>query len=254
MKKLSILLLAFTLVMFYGCEQNETEPTVSASEDAYTYTEDDYENVGKLHNIGLDKIINSNSFQARYAEFNSKNARTRTTEDTLNLMRYIQEQSINVIKEEGLLVGGKMINDVAYVYTDEGLMDMARNPWLFYITEAQEPYIKRIIAIVGKISKGNIDHQTAKQQIKEIASEAKKSLSAEEYTSIGMFAQIFSYSEEYWTNFRTNSRTICNAPSGQVYVSDAIGAYQGAIWGSVIPGFGTALMGFNGALIASSVS
>lgn len=253
----------FTFVII-SCESDEIveESDQISVVQGEVLSDEDINQIGILHNLGLDAIIRTNNFDTHYTSF--ENARQKSASDTLAMLRFLQEESIQFLKKKGqnLSHRGRKINtDKYYRFSDEELLDLARGKAPHY-TEKQSHYST---LLKEALTKHAYSSSLLKKEVDQIVKMAREDVTnSVELNPILVMAGVLTSSHTYWTdalgislviskNGRPNPCATLGALLGATW-ADVGGGAAGALTGSVAPGVGTVIVGVTGALLGSSAS
>lgn len=210
------------------------------------------EQIGIAHNLGLDAIINTDAFNTRYAKFSQ--ARQKTTADTLELLRFFEDESIKFLKKQRLYYRGKAISSDKFGrFSEKELLSITR----IAVESAKEvKYYKSLLE--QALIRNEFDHSSLEKEVSRITNNARRSVkNTEELNVILIGANVLLNSHEYWLNFnnshgaRTSANPCAQIPIIATTIEDLGGALGGGALGTIIGPIGTIFGSITGALSGS---
>ena len=239
-KLVIVLFFIFSLsVITIGCKKEFVEEN--------SYSNEEIELIGQRHNEGLDVILEAfeeSSIAKKYHNKKSANI-ALTTQDKLEIARFLDVQAKEFISKNPLTYKGKQIEIEPVQFSDEQLLsfynfkidgNISTELQLKYFTlleDAHRNHPGSGISLVRKIDR--------------ILSDAKVEITDEgELLPVLTMGSVLKYSNQYWHSDRKSKGWL------SIALADATNGGSAALWGAAVAGpLGAVVVGVNGAIIGS---
>jgi len=211
------------------------------------YSDEEIELIGKRHNEGLDIILGAfetSDIAKKYHHKKSANI-ALTTQDKLEIARFLDVQAKEFISNNPLVYKGKEVGVEPLDFTDEQLLD-------FYNTDfdnglTTELQLKYFTLLEDAHFNKPVSGKTFVREIDRIISDAKVEISDEsELIPVLTMGSVLKYSNNYWQSDLKAKGWL------SIALADATNGGNAALWGAAVAGpLGAVVVGLNGAIIGS---
>ncbi len=222
-----------------GCKKESAEEN--------SYSNEEIELIGQRHNEGLDVILGAFEKSSLAEEFHMKKSANvaLTTQDKLEIARFLDVQAKEFIANNPLSYKGKQIDVEPVQFSDEQLLsfynseidgNLSTELQLKYFTLLEDAYHNQPGSGISLV-----------REIDRILSDAKVEITDEgELIPVLTMGSVLKYSTRYWHSDMKRKGWL------SIALADATNGGNAALWGFVAAGpLGAVVVGVNGAIIGS---
>lgn len=211
---------------------------------------DEIDLIGQRHNEGLDIVLGefeSSDLAKKFAYKKSANI-ALTTEDKLEMARFLDQQAKQFIAQHPLMYKGAQVEVEPMQFSDAQLLD-------FFDTDLDDAsstglQLKYFTLLEdAHFNKEKLGHAFV-QEVDRIIAEARVEIIDEgELVPVLTMASVLKYSNDYWHSDLKVAGWL------GIALADATNGGNAALWGAAVAGpLGAVVVGLNGAIIGSATA